>query len=55
MQKVVYQSCRGQNFDYITPARVANLIVFLCQEASFDITGAVIPIDQGRSSTWLYS
>ncbi len=51
--KVAYRSRRGQKLDYIDPARIAKLIVFLCQETSFDITGAAIPIDQGRSSTWL--
>ncbi|MFT5393373.1 MAG: NAD(P)-dependent dehydrogenase (short-subunit alcohol dehydrogenase family) [Gammaproteobacteria bacterium] len=35
------------------PARIARLIVFLCQESSMDITGAALPIDQGRSATWL--
>ena len=35
------------------PAQVANLIVFLCQDSSLDITGAALPIDQGRSATWL--
>ncbi len=51
--KVAYRSRRGQHLDYIDPSRVAKLVVFLCQETSFDITGAAIPIDQGRSSTWL--
>ena len=51
--KVAYRSRRGQHLDYIDPARIAKLIVFLCQDTSFDITGAAIPIDQGRSSTWL--
>lgn len=51
--KVAYRSRRGQTLDYIDPARVAKLICFLCQDTSFDITGAAIPIDQGRSATWL--
>lgn len=51
--KRAYRSRRGQTLDYIAPERVAKLIVFLCQESSFDITGAAIPIDQGRSATWL--
>ena len=51
--KLAYRSRRGQKLDYIAPERVAKLIVFLCQESSFDITGAAIPIDQGRSATWL--
>ena len=51
--KLAYRSRRGQTLDYIAPERVAKLIVFLCQESSFDITGAAIPIDQGRSATWL--
>lgn len=51
--KTAYRSRRGQKLDYIDPARVARLIVFLCQDKSFDITGAAIPIDQGRSATWL--
>jgi 3-hydroxybutyrate dehydrogenase len=44
---------RSQPTDFIDPARVARLIVFLCQDKSYDITGAIIPIDSGRSATWL--
>ncbi|MFT5445732.1 MAG: 3-hydroxybutyrate dehydrogenase [Gammaproteobacteria bacterium] len=50
---LAYRSRRGQKLDFIAPERVAKLIVFLCQESSFDITGAAIPIDQGRSASWL--
>ncbi len=48
-----YLTRRGQNTGYIEPARVARLIAFLCQVASLDINGAAIPIDKGRSATWL--
>ncbi len=48
-----YLTQRGRTADFIDPARVANLIVFLCQNDAFDITGAAIPIDSGRSATWL--
>lgn len=48
-----YLEIRHQKLDYITPARVARLVAFLCQEESKDITGATLPIDQGRSATWL--
>jgi 3-hydroxybutyrate dehydrogenase len=44
---------RGQTRNFIQPAQVAKLIVFLCQDSSMDITGAALPIDQGRSATWL--
>ncbi|MDA0664859.1 MAG: SDR family oxidoreductase [Proteobacteria bacterium] len=44
---------RGQAMGFIQPERVAKLAVFLCQDSSFDMTGAVMPIDQGRSATWL--
>ena len=44
---------RGQSRDFIEPIKVAKLIVFLCQDSSTDITGAALPIDQGRSATWL--
>ena len=44
---------RGQSRDFIEPINVAKLIVFLCQDSSTDITGAALPIDQGRSATWL--
>lgn len=48
-----YLTQRGRTADFIDPARVANLIVFLCQDDAFDITGAAMPIDSGRSATWL--
>jgi len=48
-----YLTQRGRTADFIDPARVANLIVFLCQNEAFDITGAAMPIDSGRSATWL--
>ena len=51
--KVAFLRRRGQATGYIEPARVANLVAFLCREEASDITGAAIPIDRGRSSTWL--
>lgn len=51
--KESYLSRRGQTTGYIEPARVAGLVTFLCQDAASDITGAAIPIDRGRSATWL--
>ena len=51
--RATFLSRRGQSRDFIDPARVAQLIVFLCQDTSIDITGAALPIDQGRSATWL--
>ena len=51
--RATFLSRRGQSRDFIDPARVAQLIVFLCQDSSLDITGAALPIDQGRSATWL--
>ena len=49
----VFLARRGQSRNFIQPAQVAKLIVFLCQDSSLDITGAALPIDQGRSATWL--
>lgn len=49
----VFLARRGQARNFIAPAQVAKLIVFLCQDSSLDITGAALPIDQGRSATWL--
>lgn len=51
--KEEYLRRRGQTTGYIDPARVANLVAFLCREEASDITGAAIPIDRGRSATWL--
>ena len=51
--KAQYLLRRGQKTGYIDPAQIADLIVFLCQDSSMDITGAAIPIDRGRSATWL--
>jgi len=48
-----YLRRRNQPTDFITPARIARFIVHLCQDVSYDITGAIIPIDSGRSATWL--
>jgi 3-hydroxybutyrate dehydrogenase len=51
--KAQYLLRRGQKTGYIDPAQIADLIAFLCQNSSMDITGAAIPIDRGRSATWL--
>jgi 3-hydroxybutyrate dehydrogenase len=48
-----YLAQRKQPTDFINPARVAEFIVFLCRDESRDITGAALPIDSGRSATWL--
>jgi len=48
-----YLRIRGQKVGFILPERVAKFAVFLCQDSSFDITGAALPIDQGKSATWL--
>lgn len=48
-----YLRRRGQATGYIEPARVADLVAFLCREEASDITGAALPIDRGRSATWL--
>tara|TARA_B100000676_G_C18090699_1_gene859421 strand:- start:5211 stop:6014 length:804 start_codon:yes stop_codon:yes gene_type:complete len=49
----VFLARRGQTRNFIDPTQVAKLIVFLCQDSSLNITGAALPIDQGRSATWL--
>ena len=49
----VFLARRGQTRKFINPDQVAKFIVFLCQDSSHDITGAALPIDQGRSATWL--
>jgi 3-hydroxybutyrate dehydrogenase len=51
--KAQYLLRRGQKTGYIDPAQIADLIAFLCQNSSMDITGTAIPIDRGRSATWL--
>jgi len=48
-----YLRRRNQVGDFIEPARIARFIAHLCDEGSYDITGAIIPIDSGRSATWL--
>lgn len=48
-----YLDRRNQPSDFIDPARIARFIAHLCRDESFDITGAIIPIDSGRSATWL--
>ena len=48
-----YLRRRNQPTDFIDPARIARFIAHLCHDESFDITGAIIPIDSGRSATWL--
>ena len=44
---------RRQPGGFVLPERAGKLIAFLCQDSSFDITGTSIPIDHGRSGTWL--
>ena len=34
-------------------ARIAELMLFLCRDESRDMTGGAIPIDSGRSASWL--
>lgn len=52
--KRLFRSRRGSKaLPYIEPEKVARFVVFLCEEASAEITGAALPIDQGRSATWL--
>lgn len=48
-----YLARRKQPIDFIDPARVAELIVFLCRDESRHINGAALPIDSGRSASWL--
>jgi len=48
-----YLRRRSQPGDFIAPARIAELILFLCQDGARDITGDAIPIDSGRSAAWL--
>lgn len=48
-----YLRRRNQPSDFIDPARIARFIAHLCQDGSYDITGTIIPIDSGRSATWL--
>lgn len=44
---------RSQPGGFVLPERAGKLIAFLCQDSSFDISGTSIPIDHGRSGTWL--
>jgi len=48
-----YLRRRNQVGDFIEPTRIARFIAYLCEDGSYDITGAIIPIDSGRSATWL--
>jgi 3-hydroxybutyrate dehydrogenase len=48
-----YLRRRSQPGDFIDPARIADLILFLCRDEARDITGDAIPIDSGRSASWL--
>jgi 3-hydroxybutyrate dehydrogenase len=48
-----YLRRRSQPGDFIDPARIADMILFLCRDEARDTTGAAIPIDSGRSATWL--
>ena len=49
----VYLERRKQPNGFIMPERAGKLIAFLCQDSSFDISGACFPIDHGRSATWM--
>jgi 3-hydroxybutyrate dehydrogenase len=51
--RVQYLAQRKQPTDFINPARIAEFIVFLCRDESRDINGAALPIDSGRSASWL--
>lgn len=48
-----YLRRRSQPGDFIDPARIADMILYLCRDDARDMTGAAIPIDSGRSATWL--
>jgi 3-hydroxybutyrate dehydrogenase len=48
-----YLKRRKQPADFIQPARIAELMLFLCRDESRDMTGGAIPIDSGRSASWL--
>lgn len=48
-----YLRRRSQPGDFIDPARIAELILFLCRDEARDMTGDAIPIDSGRSASWL--
>lgn len=48
-----YLRRRSQPGDFIDPARIADMILFLCRDEARDMTGGAIPIDSGRSATWL--
>ena len=48
-----YLKRRKQPGDFIAPARIAELMLFLCRDEARDMTGGAIPIDSGRSASWL--
>lgn len=48
-----YLRRRSQPGDFIDPARIADMILYLCRDEARDMSGAAIPIDTGRSATWL--
>lgn len=51
--KEAYVQNRGQTSGFIDPSEIADTIVYLCQDGSYNISGAAIPVDRGRSVTWL--
>jgi 3-hydroxybutyrate dehydrogenase len=48
-----YLKRRKQPGDFIAPARIAELMLFLCRDEARDMTGGALPIDTGRSASWL--
>ena len=44
---------RKQPGDFIQPARIAELMLFLCRDEAQDMNGGAYPIDSGRSASWL--
>ena len=48
-----YLKRRKQPGDFIQPARIAELMLFLCRDEAQDMNGGAYPIDSGRSASWL--
>jgi 3-hydroxybutyrate dehydrogenase len=48
-----YLKRRKQPGDFIQPARIAELMLFLCRDEAHDMNGGALPVDGGRSASWL--
>lgn len=50
---VQYRKDVGQDSDFITPERMAAIMVFLCSDDAKDISAVALSVDSGRAGTWM--